>query len=186
MRIYTRTGDDGTTSLFGGQRVNKDDMRIEAYGTLDELNAAMGLLCSTEGFTEDADGVAWLQTLQSDVFTLGSHLATTDEAMAKHLPDVPQERTKEMESWMDVTSKSLPPLTNFLLPGGHPAISACHACRVTCRRAERRVITLARHADVPDGVLPYLNRLSDVFFMWSRHLHAALSVDEIPWKPNNR
>jgi cob(I)alamin adenosyltransferase len=182
MRIYTRTGDDGTTSLFGGQRLNKDDMRIEAYGTLDELNAAMGLLCSTDGFVADSDGVAWLQKLQSDVFTLGSHLATTDEAMVKHLPSIPKGRIQEMENWMDAVNQSLPELKNFLLPGGHPAISACHICRVTCRRAERRVITLAREDAVPDGILPYLNRLSDVFFMWSRQLHMALNVDEIPWK----
>jgi len=185
MRIYTRNGDDGTTSLFGGQRLNKDDMRIEAYGTLDELNAAMGTLCSTDGFNADSKGVEWLQKLQSDVFTLGSHLATTDEAMAKHLPKIPEQRVQEMEAWMDEVNQALPELKNFLLPGGHPAISACHVCRVTCRRAERRVITLGRHADVPDGILPYLNRLSDVFFMWSRHLHMELNVDEIPWKSDN-
>ena len=185
MRIYTRTGDDGTTSLFGGQRLNKDDMRIEAYGTLDELNAAMGLLCSTDVFVADSDGVAWLQKLQSDVFTLGSHLATTDEKMVKHLPSIPKGRIQEMENWMDAVNQSLPELKNFLLPGGHPAISACHICRVTCRRAERRVITLAREDAVPDGILPYLNRLSDVFFMWSRQLHMALNVAEIPWKSEN-
>jgi cob(I)alamin adenosyltransferase len=185
MRIYTRTGDDGTTSLFGGQRLNKDDMRIEAYGTLDELNAAMGALCSSDGFINDASGVTWLQKLQSDVFTLGSHLATTDEAMVKHLPAIPVGRIQEMEGWMDTVNQSLPDLKNFLLPGGHPAISACHICRVTCRRAERRVITLARDAEVPEGILPYLNRLSDVFFMWSRQLHTALNVDEIPWKSEN-
>lgn len=184
MRIYTRTGDDGTTSLFGGQRVDKDDMRIEAYGTLDELNTAMGTLCSSDGFSKDNSGLKWLQKLQSDVFTLGSHLATTDDSMAKHLPDLPEKRVDEMEVWMDRISQSLPELKNFLLPGGHPAISACHACRVTCRKAERRVITLARHAEVPDGILPYLNRLSDVFFVWSRQLHVQFSVDEIPWKPN--
>jgi len=185
MRIYTRTGDDGTTSLFGGQRLNKDDMRIEAYGTLDELNAAMGTLCSSDGFITDSSGVEWLQKLQSDVFTLGSHLATKDEAMVKHLPAIPVGRVQEMEDWMDAVNQSLPELKNFLLPGGHPAISACHICRVTCRRAERRVITLARDAEVPDGILPYLNRLSDVFFMWSRQLHMALNVDEIPWKSEN-
>ena len=105
--------------------------------------------------------------------------------MAKHLPSIPEQRVQEMEAWMDEANQALPELKNFLLPGGHPAISACHVCRVTCRRAERRVITLARHADVPDGILPYLNRLRDVFFMWSRHLHMELNVDEIPWKSDN-
>ena len=105
--------------------------------------------------------------------------------MVKHLPAIPVGRVQEMEDWMDAVNQSLPELKNFLLPGGHPAISACHICRVTCRRAERRVITLARDAEVPDGILPYLNRLSDVFFMWSRQLHMALNVDEIPWKSEN-
>lgn len=180
MRIYTRTGDDGTTSLFGGQRLGKDALRIEAYGTLDELNANMGSL-SAHAVLHASGHLAFLRTLQSDVFTWGSHLATTDPAMVRHLPSVPLTRVDEMERWMDDEQGQLPELTNFLLPGGHPAIADAHVCRVVCRRAERRVIALAQVEPVPEGLLAYLNRLSDVFFVWSRSLHAALQVPEIHW-----
>ena len=179
MRIYTRTGDDGTTSLFGGQRLSKDALRIEAYGTLDELNVCMGALATHEAVGSDLE---FLRALQSDVFSWGSHLATVDPAMKAHLPVVPSNRVEVMESWMDEQNTSLPELKNFLLPGGHAAIADAHACRVVCRRAERRVIGLTQVEDIPEGLVAYLNRLSDVFFVWSRVLHKALNVPEIPWK----
>ncbi len=181
MRIYTRTGDDGTTSLFGGQRLSKDDLRIEAYGTLDELNVCIGALGAHAAVTDSPD-LPFLRSVQSDVFSWGSHLATTDPKMAQHLPVVPSERIAEMEAWMDEKNEALDALTQFLLPGGHAAIADAHACRVVCRRAERRVISLSSNADIPEGLLAYLNRLSDVFFVWSRVLHQALNVTEIPWK----
>ena len=181
MRIYTRTGDDGTTSLFGGQRISKDDLRIEAYGTLDELNVCLGALGAHAVVAESSD-LSFLRSVQSDVFSWGSHLATTDPKMIQHLPEVTGGRVAEMEAWMDEKNEALEPLTQFLLPGGHLAIADAHACRVVCRRAERRVISLANSTDVPEGLVAYLNRLSDVFFVWSRVLHKALDVPEIPWE----
>ncbi|MAI23225.1 MAG: ATP:cob(I)alamin adenosyltransferase [Crocinitomicaceae bacterium] len=181
MRIYTRTGDDGTTSLFGGQRLRKDDLRIEAYGTLDELNVCIGELGAFAAISESKDA-AFLRVIQSDVFSWGSHLATIDSEMAKHLPPIPETRVAEMEAWMDAKNEALPPLSQFILPGGHPAIVAAHKCRVVCRRGERRVIALGRDEDTPDGLIAYLNRLSDLFFMWSRYLHVVTNTPEIPWE----
>lgn len=180
MQIYTRTGDDGTTGLFGGGRVRKDALRIEAYGTLDELNAHLGALADQPDLpTED---VAWLRTLQADLFAMGSHLATTGEEMRQHLPPLPVDRIAEMEAWMDQTSTALPPLTAFILPGGHPAVSAAHLCRVVCRRAERRVVALADHETIEAIIPQYLNRLSDLFFMWARRISHHTNTEEILWK----
>jgi len=180
MQIYTRTGDDGTTGLFGGGRVRKDALRIEAYGTLDELNAHVGALADQPALPPE--DVAWLRTLQADLFAMGSHLATTGEEMRQHLPPLPVDRIAEMEAWMDQTSTALPPLTAFILPGGHPAVSAAHLCRVVCRRAERRVVALADHEAIEDIIPQYLNRLSDVFFMWARRISHHTNTEEILWK----
>ena len=184
MRIYTRTGDDGTTSLFGGQRLSKDDLRIEAYGTLDELNVCIGALATQEVVSQSGDA-AFLTTIQSDVFSWGSHLATVDPKMAAHLPTIPAERVAEMEAWMDAKNEALPALSQFILPVGHPAVIAAHQCRVICRRGERRVIALGRNEDIPDGLIAYLNRLSDLFFVWSRHLHLATNTPETPWSTSS-
>lgn len=182
MRIYTRTGDQGTTGLFGGQRIQKDDVRIEAYGTLDELNVELGAFSTFDAICNSPVDLDWLRMLQSDLFTWGSHLATTDEAMLQHLPKLPLTRVQEMEDWMDSANEGLPELKQFLLPGGAAVIATCHRCRVLCRRAERRVIALSHLGPVPDGIIAYLNRLSDLFFVWSRVLHTRLGVEEIPWK----
>ena len=123
--------------------MSKDDLRIEAYGTLDELNVCIGALGSCAAVAESEDA-AFLRTIQSDVFSWGSHLATVDPEMAKHLPPVPATRIDEMEAWMDVKNDALPPLSQFILPTGHPAVVAAHTCRVVCRRGERRVIALGR------------------------------------------
>ena len=178
MRIYTRTGDDGTTALFGGKRVNKDDLRLEAYGTLDELNAFLGALGEHEVCAEDR---AWVRTLQHDLFNLGSHLATVDPEMAQHLPPLPTRRIDEMEAWMDARDTELPELRSFILPGGHPAVAAAHICRTVSRRAERRVVALARVSEVPSTIPSYLNRLSDVFFVWSRWISFKSGSDEVLW-----
>ena len=178
MRIYTRTGDDGTTALFGGQRVNKDDLRLEAYGTLDELNAVVGMLGEHPACSEDRP---WLRTLQNDLFNLGSHLATVDPEMARHLPALPEGRIAEMEQWMDERDAQLPELRSFILPGGHPAVAAAHVCRTVSRRAERRVVALARVSDVPSTIPSYLNRLSDVFFVWSRWISLQTGTEEVLW-----
>jgi cob(I)alamin adenosyltransferase len=185
MRIYTRTGDEGMTSLFGGQRLSKDDQRIEAYGTLDELNALLGALGDHECVAQNAEHIDFLRTLQSDLFTWGSHLATTDPDMLQRLPTIPTTRLDEMEKWMDRQSEPLPELKQFVIPGGHHAVSAAHLCRVVCRRAERRVIGLSKVESIPPLLIAYLNRLSDVFFIWSRALSETLEVAEIPWKPES-
>jgi cob(I)alamin adenosyltransferase len=185
MPIYTRTGDAGDTGLFGGKRVPKDDVRIEAYGTIDELNAALGLLAGSPFVSEGDDG-DWLLLLQSDLFTIGSHLATVDPAMMSHLPTMPEERLSEMEKWMDQKTEALPELKQFILPGGHAAVAQAHWCRVVCRRAERRVVALA-HAQPSDSVtfaVRYLNRLSDLFFTWSRVLSQKTGGAERPWSPS--
>ncbi|MGA0434318.1 MAG: cob(I)yrinic acid a,c-diamide adenosyltransferase [Flavobacteriales bacterium] len=180
MRIYTRTGDDGTTSLFGGSRLDKDAVRIEAYGTLDELNSCMGKFGSHPIILESND-LPFLRNLQSDIFSWGSHLATVDPEMMTHLPRVPEKRIAAMEEWMDAKNDQLDELKQFLIPGGHVAISDAHQCRVVCRRAERRVIALSRSEKIPEGLIAYLNRLSDLFFVWSRALHKDLNIPEIPW-----
>lgn len=179
MRIYTRTGDDGTTGLFGGERVTKDDLRLEAYGTVDELNAFLGALGEHGACSEMRE---WVRTLQRDLFTIGSHLATVDANMAQHLPELPTGRIDEMERWMDEHAADLPELKSFILPGGHAAVAAAHQCRTICRRAERRVVALARTSEVPGSIPKYLNRLSDVFFVWSRWLTQRTKSDEILWK----
>ena len=158
--------------------MNKDDLRLEAYGTLDELNAVLGALgehaeCSAEK--------AWVRTLQNDLFNLGSHLATADPEMAKHLPALPEGRVAEMEAWMDERDAKLPELRSFILPGGHPAVAAAHLCRTVSRRAERRVVALARAADVPSVIPAYLNRLSDLFFVWGRWISLQTGTAEVLW-----
>jgi cob(I)alamin adenosyltransferase len=183
MRIYTRTGDEGMTSLFGGKRLSKDDLRIEAYGTLDELNALLGALGDHDSVASNPEHINFLRILQSDLFTWGSHLATTNPEMLLRLPTIPATRLKEMENWMDQQSEKLPELKQFIIPGGHPAVSSAHLCRVVCRRAERRVIGLAQTETAPAMLVAYLNRLSDVFFIWSRALSHSLQVEEILWKP---
>jgi len=183
MRIYTRTGDDGTTALFGGARLSKDDLRIEAYGTLDELNAFVGALADHAPVQADAEDAALLRQIQVDLFNLGSHLATTDEEMRVHLPALPAEREAAMEAWMDLRTGALPELRNFILPGGHPAVSAAHLCRVVSRRAERRVVALARAEPIDPAVGRYLNRLSDWFFVLARVLADRAGAAEVYWTP---
>ncbi len=178
MRIYTRNGDDGTTALFGGQRVNKDDLRLEAYGTLDELNAFLGALGEHPVCAEERD---WVRTLQHDLFNLGSHLATVDPDMAQHLPPLPEGRIAEMEAWMDARDAELPALKSFILPGGHPAVAAAHVCRTVARRAERRLVALSHHAEVPALIPQYINRLSDVFFVWGRWISMQSGTAEVLW-----
>ena len=182
MRIYTRTGDDGSTGLFGGARIGKDDLRIEAYGTIDELNAWLGKVA-----THDACEPLrmQLQAIQSELFTLGSHLATTDPQWALKLPALNPQGPEGLEAWMDELESSLPELTSFVLPGGHPAAADAHLARTVCRRAERRCVQLHRVEAIDPLGLAYLNRLSDALFMLGRWLTHATGSPEIPWKPND-
>ncbi len=179
MKIYTRTGDMGSTGLFGGPRVSKDDDRIEAYGTVDELNAAIGAARSS-GVPEDID--LQLTTIQSELFSMGAELATPD-------PDKFQVRLigsrhiERLEKIIDEHETTLPPLKHFVLPAGSAASTHLHVARGVCRRAERRVVTLVRRheASVSEDLMIYLNRLGDLLFVLSRVANARASQPEVLW-----
>jgi len=179
MKIYTKTGDKGKTSLFGGKRVDKNDIRIEAYGTIDELNTFIAQLLSQLGKTGQEE---LLLEIQKRLFTIGSILAS-DPDKDLPTPDVLDSDIELLENAMDNMESNLEPLKTFILPGGSSANSYAHICRTVTRRAERRVITLAQEAEVPEIVIRYLNRLSDYFFMLSRFIAVDLGHDEVPWLP---
>jgi len=181
MKIYTRTGDQGQTSLLGGGRVSKDHLRIEAYGTIDELNSHLGLL--RDQCTDRHK--ALLQDVQTTLFSIGSRLASGSEAEADRfkVPAVTDDQVVSLEAAMDAMDKELPEMRNFILPGGHPAVSQAHICRTVCRRAERRCVSLGAHEDVPAVLIRYLNRLSDLLFVLARCLGHELGVPEVPWRP---
>lgn len=181
MKIYTRTGDKGETGLLGGSRVPKDHLRLEAYGTVDELNSHVGMLRDLAGQLAPA----LLARVQSDLFSIGSRLASVDEAEADRykVPRIGEAVVAALERAMDEMDAELPALRNFVLPGGHPAVSQAHICRTVCRRAERLVVALGATVEVPDGVVRYLNRLSDLFFVMARWLAHRLGAPEVPWEP---
>ena len=165
--IYTKTGDGGTTSLVGGSRVDKDDVRVEAYGTVDELNSHIGLLAE---MLRDMKGGYYdeLKAVQHNLFTLQTLLATEDESLYARLPQLPEEEVELLERQIDTISDVLPKLHSFVIAGGNAVGAQCHVARTVCRRAERRVVTLARQARVDDVLLRYLNRLSDYLFVLAR------------------
>ena len=182
MKIYTRRGDNGSTGLFGGGRTSKDDVRVEAYGTVDELNAVIG--GTLNQVTEQAI-IRRLRRVQSDLFAIGAHLATpppTGDRRAPALPDLPVERVAAMESWIDQVMSTTPPLRNFILPAGNPGASGLHLARAVCRRAERRVVTLAASSDVDPEIVRYLNRLSDYLFAAARQENAGGGGSDIEWR----
>ena len=179
MKIYTKTGDQGETVLFGGRRVPKSHLRVDAYGTVDELNSFIGLLCDSLESVHDK----WiLKKVQDRLFTLGSNLAS-DPKKNPITPDLFPEDLTLLEVEMDKMDAELPPLTNFILPGGHPAVSMCHVCRTVCRRAERLVVALHRKEPVEGIIIEYLNRLSDYFFVLARKTGQSFNVPENIWKP---
>ena len=180
MRIYTRTGDDGTTGLFGGSRIGKDELRIEAYGTLDELNAWIGKVRSHDIATPHRDA---LLDIQGELFTLGSHLATTDDKFRDQLPPLNPQGVASLEAWMDGMDEELPPLKTFILPGGTGADSDAHLARVVCRRAERRCVALHKVEAMDAKGLAYLNRLSDALFLLGRWIAAKAGHGDTPWTP---
>ena len=182
MRIYTRTGDDGTTGLFGGDRVQKDDLRIESYGTVDELNSFIGKLLEHKEMSEHTE---FFREIQSDLFTVGSHLATVDEKMREKLPTLNPKATENFEKWMDKANEKVPQLRNFLLPGGHSSVADAHVARSVCRRAVRRVVSLSRVESVDPEIVKYLNRLSDLLFTTARLLSHTSNTDEIEWNVAN-
>ena len=182
MKIYTKTGDKGTTSLLGGTRVVKSHARIEAYGTTDELLSYVGFLRDQEGV--DPNTAKILVEIQDRLFTIGSSLATDpDKSPKTKVPDLKEEDITLLESEMDQMNETLPEMRSFILPGGHATVSACHLCRVVCRRAERRVLALHQESEIADIIGIYLNRLSDYFFVLARFLAHELNVAETPWKP---
>ena len=178
IKIYTRTGDEGNTALFGGKRLPKSHVRIEAYGTIDELNAFTGLL---RDHLEDRPVRDRLFEVQNRLFDLGSYLASDPE---KQLIELTLRETdiRDLEGDIDEMEQSLPPLKNFILPGGHPILSYCHLARCVCRRAERQVVALHLHEEVNPLALQYLNRLSDYFFVLGRKLARDLDIQEVLWK----
>jgi cob(I)alamin adenosyltransferase len=181
MRIYTRTGDDGATALFGGGRVGKDHPRVEAYGDVDELNAALGLARSVE-IMPRIDEV--LVPIQRDLFSVGALLATPDlEKMKEHLAKarIDDDRVAELERAIDDGEHELEPLRSFIVPGGTPKSSALHLARTICRRAERRVVALREHTDIPQIVVIYLNRLSDLLFVLARVANRRAGAGEVTW-----
>ena len=178
-KIYTKTGDDGTTGLFGGARLPKDHIRIEAYGTVDELNASIGWLMSCQ--KNQAINI-FLQNIQSRLFTVGSNLAS-DPDKEMITPDLTQEDIITIEHAIDVMQNELPALKHFILPGGSASVSAAHLTRTICRRAERRCVALSHNSAVDPLILLYLNRLSDYFFVLARWFGKEENVEEIKWLP---
>lgn len=180
MKIYTKTGDKGITSLLGGVRVPKSDLRIDAYGTIDELNSYIGLLRDQDVNQDRAD---LLKEIQDRLFTIGADLATVPGKENVKKPDLHFEDIAMLELEMDKMEESLPPLTAFILPGGHQSVSFCHLARTVCRRAERITVELASFEQVSDLVIQYLNRLSDFLFVLGRAMGQELGVEETTWKP---
>lgn len=178
MKVYTKTGDDGTTALFSGGRVEKDHPRLEAYGTLDELNSVLGsLVCEPlpEGCAE------WIQKIQGALFSMGGALADANSAGSSAVVPI---TLGELEVWIDSMDEQLPGLQAFILPGGSRPAALAHLARTVCRRAERRVRALATEGFlVPTDVLPFLNRLSDYFFVLARFINHTMGISDPEWRP---
>ena len=186
MKIYTKTGDLGDTSLFSGKRVRKNNLRIDSYGTVDELNSYLGLIRDQVSDQELRDV---LLTVQSKLFTMGAMLATpTEKGNRKekksrlNIELIGKKDIVHLEDEIDRMNEDLPEMTHFILPGGHPTVSFCHIARCICRRAERKTVELHDLEGVDEQVLTYLNRLSDYLFVLARKLSKDLGVDEVPWK----
>lgn len=179
MKIYTKTGDKGTTSLVGGTRVPKTHIRLEAYGTVDELNSHLGLLIT---YLSDEQDRHFLQQVQDKLFVVGSHLATDQEkTKLKDASVITPEQVETMEREIDRLDALLPPLTAFVLPGGSRGAAVCHICRTVCRRAERRILALSEQVEISSELLAYVNRLSDYLFILSRKINFDEKKDEIFW-----
>jgi len=190
MKIYTKTGDKGTTGLFGGTRVAKHHIRIDSYGTIDELNSWLGLLRDQE---IDAAYGAVLVTLQDDLFIMGALLATEPAILkpggTRNRPKIPElgsVHIRKLEAEIDRMNDRLPPMNHFILPGGHPTVSYCHIARTVCRRAERLITQLHELEPVAENVLVYINRLSDYLFVLARSLSKDLQINEIKWIPGRK
>jgi cob(I)alamin adenosyltransferase len=180
MKIYTKTGDKGLTSLIGGTRVPKSSLRIDCYGTVDELNSYIGLLRDQDVNASRRD---LLKEIQDRLFTIGASLASDPEKSKMKIPDLHDTDVTLLEEEMDRMNVQLPELRVFVLPGGHQSVSFAHVARCVCRRAERLVIHLREDSFVADLVVMYLNRLSDYLFVLSRQMAHDLGAEEVSWKP---
>ncbi len=185
MKIYTRRGDRGETDLFGGPRVRKDDLRVEAYGSVDELNATLGLAITA---SEQGDVRALLEEIQSALFDLGAYLATPEAARREKsgVPEPDDAQIEALEARMDAFEEELEPLRAFVLPGGTRASAALHLGRTVCRRAERRCVALSREEALDAPAIGYLNRLSDLLFVLARLENARAGVADTPWVGRKR
>ncbi len=190
MKIYTKTGDKGTTALFGGTRVAKHHIRIESYGTIDELNSWLGLLRDQEIDTHLKNA---LVSIQEKLFTVGAILATDPEkSILKsgkerlNIPKISESDVKFLEKEIDSMNENLPPMTHFILPGGHTTVSYCHIARTVCRRAERLATHLNENEPFDERLLHYINRLSDYLFVLARKLSSDVQADEIKWIPEKK
>jgi cob(I)alamin adenosyltransferase len=181
MKIYTKTGDEGTTSLLGGTRVPKHHIKIESYGTVDELNSWLGVLRDSSSNLSEGKT---LLLIQERLFTIGSHLAADQTKKNIKIPAIYNEDILLLENKMDEMENSLEPMKFFVLPGGNQVVSFCHVARCVCRRAERNITHLTEIESVNPLILQYLNRLSDYLFVLSRKWSLELNAEEIPWKPN--
>ena len=181
MKIYTKTGDKGETGLFGGARVFKDDARVRAYGDVDELNSVLGILRTQLVDRDDVDGL--LAQIQSQLFDLGAELATAPGRDTSAMPLLGAADVEALEHAIDTHEIGLPPLKNFILPGGSPAAATAHLARTVCRRAERGVVTLRRDSPVRDEPMWFLNRLSDLLFVLARSINHKAGITDVPWTP---
>ncbi|MEO6583471.1 MAG: cob(I)yrinic acid a,c-diamide adenosyltransferase [Ferruginibacter sp.] len=182
FKIYTKTGDLGKTSLIGGTKVLKSHIRIESYGTIDELNSYIGLVSD---MITDTNSRSMLREIQDRLFTIGSSLACDPNKETKlHIPDLTKSDVELLEKEMDKMDEQLPEMKNFILPAGHPAVSTIHICRCVCRRAERICVHMLHDKEIiAPLVIKYLNRLSDYLFMLARYTSHLFKVPEVPWKP---
>ena len=180
MKVYTKKGDKGTTQLIGGTRVPKNTLRIEAYGTIDELNSYIGLIRDQN---IDNQYVEQLLEIQDRLFTLGALLARDPEKQKMQLPELIELDITNLENWIDAMEEKLEPMTSFVLPGGHTTVSYAHIARCVCRRSERIITELNENSQVSEIVMAYVNRLSDYLFVLSRKLTLDLNAKEQPWKP---
>jgi cob(I)alamin adenosyltransferase len=184
-RIYTKRGDSGETSLVGGQRVGKDALRIDCYGTVDELNSFVGLACMlAQRDPRTVPLASILLRVQHELFNLGSILATLPDDVGPKQPQITEVEIRQLESEIDEMNSGLPALRSFTLPGGAELNAYLHVCRTVCRRAERISVSLGRQESVPALAIQYLNRLSDAFFVWSRWASVQLETPEVLWTPN--
>lgn len=179
MKIYTKTGDKGDTSLVGGQRVPKDALRIEAYGTVDELNSVLGVVLAGDA---DPELHTFLTPVQNQLFDLGADLATPRSVQRKNIRRIEPKDAHPLEKIIDAIEPRLKPLRSFILPGGSPLAAQLHFARTVCRRAERTVVRLSRNEDIGEGITIYLNRLSDLLFVLARYVNQKANIPEIKWK----